>query len=99
MAMDATTMIVNGEINYIRNTSTDDSVIYHAMSSKSIAALKELEPLKCYAGTLLHDHETALCHFGSEHAECNVHIIRYLHKNTEETGNAWSAEMITLYVR
>ena len=96
MATDATTMTVNGKINYIRNTSTDDSVIYHAMSSKSIAALRELDLLKCYAGTLLHDHETALYHFGSEHAECNVHIIRYLHKNTEETGNTWSAEMIPL---
>ena len=96
MATDATTMTVNGKINYIRNTSTDDSVIYHAMSSKSIAALRELDLLKCYAGTLLHDHETALYHFGSEHAECNVHIIRYLHKNTEETGNTWSAEMISL---
>lgn len=49
-----------------------------------------------YITNLLHDHETALYHFGTEHAECNVHIIRYLRKNTEETGNTWSGEMITL---
>ena len=96
MATDATTMTVNGELNYIRNFSTDDSVVYHAMGSKSIDALRELDFLKCYAGTLLHDHETALYHFGTEHAECNVHIIRYLRKNTEETGNTWSAEMTAL---
>ena len=65
------------------------------MNSKSIDALKELDFLKCYSGTLLHDHETALYHFGTEHAECNVHMIRYLRKNTEETGNTWSEEMIT----
>ena len=41
-------------------------------------------------------HETALYHFGTDHAECNVHIIRYLRKNTEETGNSWSDEMISL---
>ena len=66
------------------------------MTSKSIEALKELDFLKRYTGTLLHDHETALYHFGTEHAECNVHIIRYLRKNTEETGNKWSDEMIAL---
>ena len=66
------------------------------MDSKSIKALKEIDFLKRYTGTLLHDHETALYHFGTEHAECNVHIIRYLRKNTEETGNKWSDDMITL---
>ncbi len=35
-------------------------------------------------------------HFGTDHAECNVHIIRYLRKNTEETGHTWSEGMISL---
>lgn len=96
VATDATPVTVNGKQNYIRNLSVTDSVVYHAMNSKSISALEELEFLKRYTGTLLHDHETALYHFGTEHAECNVHIIRYLRKNTEETGNTWSGEMITL---
>lgn len=96
VATDATTITVNGKQNYIRNFSINNSVIYHAMTSKSIEALKEINFLKRYTGTLLHDHETVLYHFGTEHAECNVHIIRYLRKNTEETGNKWSDEMITL---
>lgn len=96
VATDATTVTVNGRQGYIRNFSTGDTVVYHAMSSKSIEALKELELLDRYAGILIHDHETALYHFGTDHAECNVHIIRYLRKNTEETGNAWSGEMISL---
>ena len=96
VATDATTVTVNGKQNYIRNFSTKNSVVYHAMNSKSIDALKELDFLKRYTGTLLHDHETALYHFGTAHAECNVHIIRYLRKNTEETGNTWSDEMILL---
>lgn len=49
-----------------------------------------------YAGILVHDHETALYHFGTGHAECNVHLLRYLRKNTEETGHKWSSEMISL---
>ena len=72
------------------------TVVYQAMKSKSIDALEKLDFLCQYSGTLLHDHETALYHFGTEHAECNVHIIRYLRKNTEESGNAWSKEMIAL---
>lgn len=95
-ATDATTVTVNGAQNYIRNFSTADTAVYHAMSSKSIDALKKIDFLNRYSGLLLHDHETALYHFGTGHAECNVHIIRYLHKNTEETGNTWSGEMISL---
>lgn len=96
VATDATVVTVNGKQNYIRNFSIKNSVVYHAMDSKSIEALKGLYFLKHYTGILLHDHETALYHFGTDHAECNVHIIRYLRKNTEETGNAWSGEMSAL---
>ncbi len=96
VATDATTVTVNGTQNYIRNFSTKDTVVYHAMDSKSIEALKGIDFLNKYSGILLHDHETALYHFGTDHAECNVHIIRYLRKNSEETQNKWSDEMITL---
>ena len=96
IATDATTVTVNGRQNYIRNFSTNETVVYHAMNSKSMDALREIDFLCKYSGLLLHDHETALYHFGTDHAECNVHIIRYLRKNTEETGNKWSDEMISL---
>lgn len=96
VATDATTVTVNGKQNYIRNFSTEGTVVYHAMNSKSIDALKEIGFLSQYSGLLLHDHETAMYHFGTEHAECNVHIIRYLRKNSEETKNKWSDEMISL---
>lgn len=96
VATDATTVTVNGKQNYIRNFSIDKAVIYCAMKSKSIPALKKLNFLSNYTGILMHDHETALYHFGSDHAECNVHIIRYLRKNTEDTKHTWSEKMITL---
>lgn len=96
VATDATVVTVNGKQNYIRNFSIKDTVVYRAMTSKSIPALEKLSFLKQYCGILLHDHETALYHFGTDHAECNVHIQRYLRKNTEETGNQWSAKMSCL---
>ena len=93
VATDATPVTVDGKQNYIRNLSIQDTVVYRAMKSKSLSALKKLDFLQQYTGTLVHDHETALYHFGTEHGECNVHILRYLRKNTEETGNSWSEEM------
>ena len=79
-ATDATTVTVNGKQNYIRNFSTQETVVYHAMDSKSIDSLKKIGFLSKYSGILLHDHETAMYHFGTDHAECNVHVIRYLRK-------------------
>ena len=35
--------------------------------------------------------ETALYNFGTGHGECNVHLNRYLKKNTQESGNKWSS--------
>lgn len=76
VATDATTVTVNGEQNYIRNFNMKDTIVYHAMKSKSVAALKELDFLSRYSGILLHDHETALYHFETDHAERNVHLLR-----------------------
>lgn len=96
VATDATTVTVNSEQNYIRNFSTQNTVVYNAMKSKSIKALGEIPFLAAYSGILVHDHETALYHYGTDHAECNVHILRYLRKNTEDTGNKWSGKVAAL---
>ncbi|MBO5408747.1 MAG: transposase [Clostridia bacterium] len=96
VATDATLTTVNGEQNYIRNFSTEQTVLYCAMKSKTIAAMEGVNFLKKYTGILVHDHETALYHFGTNHGECNVHLLRYLRKNTEDTGHKWSKEMTDL---
>ena len=93
VSTDATVVTLNGEQSFIRNFSTRDTVLYEGMEEKSLKALGEIAFLKKYTGILVHDHETALYHFGTEHGECNVHLLRYLKKNTEETGNSWSGKM------
>lgn len=90
VATDATTVTVNGKQNYIRNFSIEDTVVYRAMKSKAITSLEKVGFLEKYTGILVHDHETAMYHFGTGHGECNVHLLRYLKKNTEETGKEWS---------
>ena len=93
---DATTMSLDGNQAYIRNMSTASSVVYMPMLSKTIETMKEWPLLADFAGILEHDHETGMYHFGTGHAECNVHLARYLLKNTEETENSWSHDL-TMY--
>ncbi|MFV0342043.1 MAG: transposase, partial [Anaerocolumna sp.] len=96
VATDATDITDTGKQNYLRNFSVGKTGVYNAMKNKTIAALKEMDFLKKFTGILIHDHETALYHFGTDHGECNVHIIRYLRKTKEDTGNKWPEKMIDL---
>lgn len=63
---------------------------YCSSEKKDLDTLNGFNILKEFASTLTHDHEAAMYHFGNGHSECNVHLKRYLLKNTEETGNEWS---------
>ena len=69
VATDATVVSVNGKQAGIRNFSIGDTVLYRAMKSKSLEALEKVEFLIRYTGILVHDHETALYHFGTGHGE------------------------------
>lgn len=90
---DATTVSTDGKQIYIRNFSTENSVLYCGSEKKNLDTLGSLPVLYRYSGTFFHDHETALYHFGTGHGECNVHLGRYLRKNTDETSNRWSHDM------
>ncbi len=93
----ATTVNVDKKLCYIRNFSTDDSVLYICMKNKNREALDGIELLGNFKGILVHDHETLLCHYGIGHAECNSHILRYLKKNSEDTRNSWSNRRTELF--
>lgn len=96
LCTDATVMTNNGVINWVRNVSSQDTVVYTAMEKKNLDELKQNEVLNQFTGTLVHDHETAMYHFGLQHGECNVHLLRYLKKNIEDTGNSWAMKMRSL---
>ena len=96
VSTDGTVTTVNGQQTSVRNFSVPGWVLYVPMSRKNIESLQEIPFLARFTGTLVHDHETALYHFGTDHAECNVHLIRYLTANSENTGHRWSSRMISL---
>lgn len=91
---DATNVTVNGMQEYIRNQSTPDAVLYSPMQTKSAKELEQTGIIGCYTGIMVHDHETALYQFGTGHAECGAHILRYLRKNLEETGHSWNSAIM-----
>lgn len=90
---DATTIKTDGNQTFIRNFSTERCVLYYGCDKKDLDTLKDLRILWEFTGTFTHDHETTLYHFGRRHVECNVHLERYLLKNSQETGNKWSQWM------
>ena len=90
VCIDTTYMSMDGKQTCIRNFSTPYAVLYTYQESKKTETLKKLPILPDYTGILIHDHETALYHFGRGHGECNVHLLRYMKKNTQESKNKWS---------
>ena len=94
LCTDATTMCLDGKQKYIRNFSNLKSVLYTYQEKKKLKVLSTLPILPDFAGILIHDHETAMYHFGTGHGECCVHLIRYLRKNTEESQNTWSKDLM-----
>lgn len=94
LCTDATTMCLDGKQKYIRNFSNLKSVLYAYQERKKLNVLSKLPILPDFVGILIHDHETAMYHYGTGHGECCVHLIRYLRKNTEESGNTWSKDLM-----
>ena len=91
---DATNVNLSGVQSYIRNQSTNDYVLYSSQDKKNIKSLSQTGILKRFTGLIVADHETSvILHFGSSHAECNAHLMRYLKKATEEAKNSWADEM------
>lgn len=93
---DGTNVTVNGAQSFIRNFSVRNWVLYVPMDTKGHKTLETIPFLQRYRGILMHDHETSLYKYGLDHVECMVHLIRYLTKNSEDTGHCWSQRMISL---
>jgi hypothetical protein len=70
--------------------------IYLANAHKGIAALTG-SPIDDYVGILVHDHDRSYYHFGKDHQECNVHVLRYLKDVIEnEPKLIWHKQMYEL---
>lgn len=93
MHTDATTARCDNKNMCVRNYSTDKYTLLKATKGKSKKYINETGILPKYLGKLSHDHETVIYNYGRQHAECNVHILRYLSGNYENTKNSWCKDL------
>jgi len=92
--VDETGARVNARNMFFRNYSDDKRVLYTANPTKGKKAIEDDGILPQFAGTLVHDHNTVNYNYGTNNAECNVHLIRYLKANSDNTHHCWSDDMI-----
>jgi hypothetical protein len=93
---DATHTRSEGKQSYVYNYNSSSGAIYQASECKGLKPLNN-SLLAGYKGTIVHDHDTSYYNFGSRHAECNVHILRYLKGVCQnEPDRKWAAKMRVL---
>jgi len=92
--VDETGARVNAHNMFFKNYSDDRRVLYTANQTKGKKAIDDDGILPQFVGILIHDHNTVNYNYGVGNGECNVHLIRYLTANSENTHHHWSGDMI-----
>ena len=92
--VDETGARVNGRNMFFRNYSDEKRVLYTANPTKGKTSIEADDILPQFVGVLIHDHNTVNYNYGTCNGECNVHLIRYLKANSENTYHYWSDAMI-----
>lgn len=93
MHVDETGSRCEGKNMFFRNYSNETHALYTFNPTKGKKAIVDDGILPNYMGTLVHDHNTVNYNYGTNNGECNVHLIRYLKANTENTNNLWSDDI------
>lgn len=93
MHTDATPVRCDNKNISVRNYSTKEYTLLKATKRKSKKDIEKTNILPRYCGNLIHDHETVIYNYGKGHGECNVHLLRYLTGNYENTNNKWCKDM------
>lgn len=91
--VDETPIKINGEQYYTHSISNDTHTLQYVNKKRGENAIKEFGFLEHFQGILVHDHFTMYYKYGVDHAECNVHILRYLNGVCEFTNHTWAKKM------
>lgn len=76
---DETGLRINDALGCCMCFSNEFAVVYGMFKNKSQASFDEFRMFQTFSGILVHDHNKAYYKYLSiVHAECNVHILRYL---------------------
>lgn len=75
---DETSIKYNNKLMYVRNYSTENTVLYKAHSRKGHKPIIEDNILPLFYGGIMADHDTTIYKYGTKKYECNIHLGRYL---------------------
>ncbi len=91
--VDESPIIINGETYYLQNASNGTHTLQYVTKHRSQNDIDEFGFLKQFKGIIIHDHYMMYYKYGSNNAECNVHVLRYLNSVTEFTKHTWAKEL------
>lgn len=76
--------------------TTDGKALYFAREKKGHEGIKGTVT-EDYQVILVHDHDRAFYHYGTDHQECLAHVLRYLKASVDnEPDRTWNKEMRSL---
>ena len=91
--VDESPIKINGEQYYLHNISDGKHTLQYVTKHRSQDDIDEFGFLKEYKGIIVHDHYKMYYNYGTDNAECNVHVLRYLNAVSEFTNHTWSKEL------
>ncbi|MFA7157312.1 MAG: transposase [Bacilli bacterium] len=91
--VDESPIKIDGQQHYIHTVSNGFYTLQYVTKHRSKDDVDAFGFLKQYKGIIVHDHYKLYYNYGSDNAECNVHILRYLNGVTEFTTHSWSKEL------
>lgn len=97
--VDESPIKVNGEQYYIHNVSNGFHTLQYITKHRSMEDIDSFGFLKEFKGILVHDHYTMYYNYGTENAECNVHILRYLNGVADFTDHNWAKDLKDLLIK
>lgn len=96
--VDESPIKINGEQYYLHNISDGKHTLQYVTKHRSQDDIDEFGFLKEYKGIIVHDHYKMYYNYGTNNAECNVRVLRYLNAVSEFTNHTWSKELHDLFL-
>jgi transposase len=91
---DETGCRVNGELDWMQIYSNEAYTLFGRNEERGGLCIENEDILRFFTGVLVHDHfKTYYRYTHMTHAECNVHILRYLEAVIKIQQHTWAKEM------
>lgn len=94
LGADETGCRVNGKLNWIQVFSNSQYTLFGLNKKRGDLYADDMDILDLFTGILVHDHFRSYYSYKlMTHAECNVHILRYLKAVIEIMKHSWATDL------